>query len=52
MKTVSGGKVAIRTNSLIGPFFPTHKGVRQGYPLSTLLFNIAVDGLSCMIKRA
>lgn len=34
MKTIRGGKVAIRTNDKIGPFFPTHKGVRQGNPFS------------------
>jgi hypothetical protein len=51
MKTVSGGKVVVRTNNLTGPFFSTHKGVRQGDPLSPLLFNIVADGLSCMIKR-
>jgi hypothetical protein len=37
MKTVSGGKVAIRTNNLTSPFFSTHNGVRQGDPLSPLL---------------
>jgi hypothetical protein len=52
MKTVRGGKVAIRTNGMIGPFFPTHKGVRQGDPFSPLLFNIAADGLACLIEKA
>jgi hypothetical protein len=52
MKTVKGGKVAIRTNGMIGPFFPTHKGVRQGDPFSPLLFNIAADGLACLIEKA
>jgi hypothetical protein len=32
MKTVRGGKVAIKTNDVIGPYFATHKGVRQGDP--------------------
>jgi hypothetical protein len=49
---VKGGKVAIRTNGIIGPFFPTHKGVRQGDPFSPLLFNIAADGLACLIEKA
>jgi hypothetical protein len=52
MKTVKGGKVAIKTNDLIGPYFTTHKGVRQGDPFSPLLFNIAADGLACMIQKA
>jgi hypothetical protein len=51
MKTVKGGKVAIRTNGMIGPFFPTHKGVRQGDPFSPLLFNIVADGLTCLIEK-
>jgi hypothetical protein len=52
MKTVKGGKVAIRTNGMIGPYFSTHKGVRQGDPFSPLLFNIAADGLACLIEKA
>jgi hypothetical protein len=52
MKTVRGGKVAIKTNDKIGPYFTTHKGVRQGDPFSPLLFNIAADGLACLIQKA
>jgi hypothetical protein len=51
MKTVKGEKVAIRTNGMIGPFFPTHKGVRQGDLFSPLLFNIAADGLRVSLKK-
>jgi hypothetical protein len=52
MKTVRGGKVAIKTNDLIGPYFATHKGVRQGDPFSPLLFNLVADGLACIIQKA
>jgi hypothetical protein len=52
MKTVKGGKEAIKTNDMIGPYFTTHKGVRQGDPFSPLLFNIVADGLACMIQKA
>ena len=52
LKTVKGGKVAIKTNDVVGPYFSTHKGVRQGDPFSPLLFNIAADGLACMIQKA
>jgi hypothetical protein len=52
MRTVRGGKVAIKTNDRVGPYFTTHKGVRQGDPFSPLLFNIAADGLACMVHRA
>jgi hypothetical protein len=52
MRTVRGGKVAIKTNDRVGPYFITHKGVRQGDPFSPLLFNIAADGLACMVHKA
>jgi hypothetical protein len=52
LKTVKGGKVAIRTNDVVGPYFKTHKGVRQGDPFSPLLFNVAADGLACLIQKA
>jgi hypothetical protein len=52
MKTVKDGKVAIKTNDMIGPYFTTHKGVRQGDPFSPLLFNIAADGLAYLIQKA
>ena len=46
MRTVRGGKVAIKTNDMLGPYFTTHKGVRQGDPFSPLLFNLVADGLA------
>lgn len=52
LKVVKGGKVAIRVNDQIGHYFTTHKGLRQGDPLSPLLFNIAADALTILIKRA
>jgi hypothetical protein len=52
MRTVRGGKVAIKTNDMIGPYFTTHKGVRQGHPFYPLLFDIAADGLACLIKKS
>jgi hypothetical protein len=52
MRTVRGGKVAIKTNDVVGPYFTTHKGVRQGNPFSPLLFNLVADGLACLIHKA
>lgn len=44
--------MAVKTNDVLGPYFNTHKWVRQGDPFSPLLFNLAVDGVSCLIKKA
>jgi hypothetical protein len=52
MKVVRGGRVAVKVNDQVGPYFTTHAGVRQGDPLSPLLFDIVRDGLAMMIKKA
>lgn len=52
MGFVCGGKVAVKVNHKVGPFFRTYQGVRQGDPLSPVLFNFAVDGLSALVKSA
>lgn len=52
MKIVKGGRVAIKVNDTIGPYFPTFKGVRQRDPLSPLFFDLIADGLSMLIKKA
>jgi hypothetical protein len=51
MKVVRGGRVAIRVNNEIGPYFPTFAGVRQGDPLSPLLFDVVGDGLALLMKK-
>jgi hypothetical protein len=52
MKIVTSGKVRININSEIGPYYRTHQGLRQGDPMSPLLFDTAVDVLAILIKRA
>jgi hypothetical protein len=52
MKTVTSGKVGINVNGEIGPYFCTHQGLRQGDPMSPLLFDTTVDVLAILIKRA
>src|SRR6266508_6933585 len=49
---ISGGSVAVNVNNDIGYFFQTKKGLRQGDPLSPLLFNIVADMLAILIQRA
>ena len=44
--------MGIKINDDIGHYFQTKKGLRQGDPMSPILFNIMVDMLSILIKRA
>jgi hypothetical protein len=39
-------------NDDIGHYFQTHKGLRQGDPLSPILFNLVADLLVILIARA
>jgi hypothetical protein len=49
---VQNGSVAVKVNDDIGHYFQTRKGLRQGDPLSPILFNIVVDMLAVLIERA
>jgi hypothetical protein len=49
---VQGGSVGIRVNDDIGHYFQTLKGLRQGDPLSPILFNIVADMMAISIARA
>jgi retron-type reverse transcriptase len=48
---IKGGHVGIKVNDQVGQNFQTKKGLRQGDPLSPLLFNIVVDMLAILINR-
>jgi hypothetical protein len=49
---VTGGSVGIKINDEIGPYFQTKRGLRQGDPMSPILFNIVADMLALLINRA
>jgi hypothetical protein len=49
---IQGGHVGIKVNDHVGQNFQSKKVLRQGDPLSLLLFNIVVDMLAILINRA
>jgi hypothetical protein len=49
---IEGGRVGININGEDGQFFNTYKGLRQGDPLSLLLFNLVSDTLATMFDNA
>ena len=41
-----------KVNNDVGHYFRTRKGLRQGCPMSPILFNIVADPLEVLISRA
>jgi hypothetical protein len=51
-KILQDGTIFVKLNNCVGPYFQSCKGVRQGDPLSPLLFNLVVDSLTRMVVKA
>jgi len=51
-QVVTGGTVSVKVNNSIGPYIKSYKGVRQGDPLSPILFNLIADYLTRMVSKA
>jgi hypothetical protein len=51
-KLVTGGTFCVKINSNMRNYFGTPKGVRQGYPILPLFFNIIGDCLARMFRKA
>ena len=49
---VKGGSVGVNLNGEESSFFSPGKGLRQGDPISPLLFNLVVDVLNRMMEKA
>jgi len=51
-QVITGGTVSVKLNNSVGPYIKSFKGVRQGDPLSPILFNIVADCLTRIIIKA
>uniref|UniRef100_A0A8I6X990 Reverse transcriptase domain-containing protein n=1 Tax=Hordeum vulgare subsp. vulgare TaxID=112509 RepID=A0A8I6X990_HORVV len=52
MQLVRSGNMTININGEVGPFFQASMGVKQGDPISPLLFNFPVDALAGILDKA
>jgi hypothetical protein len=52
MNTIKGGRVCVNVNGTNGPYFRTYRGLREGDPLSPLMFNLVADAMDHILTRA
>ena len=50
-QVVSGGTISVKMNNKIGSYIKSFKGVRQGDPLSPILFNFVAECLTKMVHK-
>jgi hypothetical protein len=52
MNCITYASFVVMINGETSPFFNPGRGLRQGFPLSPLLFLLIVEGLSRLLKEA
>jgi hypothetical protein len=52
MSTFRGGRVCVNVNGERSQYFKTYQGLRQGDPLSPLLFNLVAKVLDTLMRKA
>ena len=52
MQIVKGGRVCVNVNGYQGRYFKTYQGLRQGDPLSPILFNLVAGAPSAFLDKA
>ena len=52
MHLISSGNTSVIVNGEMGKFFRNRKGLRQGDPISPLVFNFVVDAMAAMLTKA
>jgi hypothetical protein len=50
MKCVTSVTFSVRVNGILSPSFRPSRGIRQGDPISSYLFLLCSEGLTCMLK--
>jgi len=51
MSYVTSANFAVLINGETSPFFHSGRGLRQGFPLSPLLFILIMEGLILLLKK-